>query len=362
MAEIVKSRVALCFMAAALVGLAARAIVDAVAWAGLTAESALASHSLITAADWLAVTAMGLVVIGLGAVAWTMAVRGQWRATGETSVATLAVLLLAVGALLEATRAPGSGGDNVLTAIGFGVGAALCLVVGARESLDGRSTGPTDGPMWVCAGVGLVLVAIGAGLPNPSVNDGGLALATGLLVGVGALLVTLAVLMAEHTERLSDVPALVAGLLLLAAGFVADGVAGAVVLRAPLSVTSLRVGLSLPQAIMAVASLVLLGAVWFQLRTVWYVRYPTEATGPFAQRSPWQSPPGPAHGWQTPGVAFCTQCGQPAPVGGRFCPYCGAPLVSPVPPPEATPMPQQPPPPGARPSPPTPPEPAAPGA
>jgi len=318
--EITRSAWAMAFAVVVALLLATGKILQTIAFAILSGADRLGTaNDLVTAEAWMVAVAGAAAVFAIGAAIWTTAVRRRWRELWEVAGAELATFVIAVGLLVSAATSPGgSQGANIVSAVGFGMWAALLTVKAAQRSLleRVRTDRVRQAPLWIAAAAGTLLIAVAAGLPNASDGDRGLALATALMwmIGLAALA---GVLVVAHRQQLivsRRSSELVAGLWTLVASYAASAiVAGAVFGPFP-SLTGVRTGVAVASVIAVLAFGLLALAAWDRLRDLSLLE-----TGP---------PPFEAAGGSS-------LCGHPLPVGAHFCPQCGAPAYSAAPTPTA---------------------------
>lgn len=146
--------------------------------------------------------------------------------------------------------------SNVVTALGFGAWALLALAVAAVCSFgEGRMLGSRRAsPYWLVAAGSLVLVAISAGLPNPSSGDSAIGVVAGILgaVGVAVLLVAFGVARSHGLISTNAFPALAAGLLAFVAWQIAQAVAWEIVYSPTGTLTKIRISLTVTEALLAI--------------------------------------------------------------------------------------------------------------
>jgi len=170
--------------------------------------------NLATASGWLTFSSA---LVALGAtcfVAWSLYLARQWTQLWEVGGASLSTLLLAIGLLVLAAQSHNSTSNagNVVAAIGLG-GWAIVIVVGAARHalLEQENAGLThQATLRLGAAGAVVLIAVSVGLPNPTINDASVAIATGALLAVGfaGLLVVISLARPEshHNSTGSDDP------------------------------------------------------------------------------------------------------------------------------------------------------------
>ena len=238
-------------------------------------SSSGASGDLAQAGHWLQF--LGALCL-LGAVCtagWEVILGNAWAAAAEIAAAALGTLLFMIGLAALAASDGSSPAAAVTEAVGIGVWALLVLSRAARVSLAEQGPGPGAVPgapgrqadLWLAAAIGLFALAIGYGFTSAA-NSTGPAIAAGLLqaAGVGALAWSVAV--ARSRQMLSSrlVPAVLAGLALLAVSFLAFAIVAGLAFS---TLTALGVGLSIVTAVELAAVTALGLAAWTRLRELY---------------------------------------------------------------------------------------------
>ncbi|MGH8994471.1 MAG: hypothetical protein ACRDYB_00275 [Acidimicrobiales bacterium] len=305
MIEIIRSRTAIALAVPAALLLALSKALAAIGFAVLSGPGRVrTANDLLTAGSWLAAVALGLAVVGIGWVLGASVLRRRWAEAWEAGAAAASTMLIMIGLLVSAAASPGgSEGANVVAAVGVGGWAALCVTKAARRSLieEAERGLVRQAALWLLAGAGLVVLAVAIGLPDASITDQGLAIATSVLWALGLAAIAEALFFARRrglivTRRLSE---LLAGIGTLAGSYVAAAVVAGVVFGPDESLTGVRVGVPIVSAIAAAGFVLLALAGWNRLRELTVVPAP-EAGG----------------------------CGHGAPDGARFCPECGRPVAA----------------------------------
>lgn len=239
--------------------------------ATLTPSSLGASSDLAQAARWLEFLAAACVLAAVCTVGWDLIVRSDWVSGLEIGAAAVGTLLITIGLLADAGSNGASPAAGVTGAVGIGIWALLVLSRAARASLaeKGPSTAarPLQSQLWLAAAVGLFVLAIGYGL-SAGANSQGPAVAAGVLEAIGVAALAGAVAAARSRRWLQGRPvrAVLAGLLLLAASFLATGIVAALSLG---TLTAQGAGLAIATAI-GLAAFVLLGfAAWTRVRELY---------------------------------------------------------------------------------------------
>jgi hypothetical protein len=239
--------------------------------ATLTPSSLGASSDLADAARWLQFLAAAGALAAVCAVGWEMIVRSEWVGGLEVAVMAIGTLLITVGLLATAASDGASSAAPVTGAVGIGIWALLVLSRAARTSLEEKGTGTTTQPLpsqlWVAAAAGLFVLAIGYGL-TAGANSRGPALAAGLLEAAGVAGLAWSVAAARSRQWLRGRPVLdvLAGLLLLAASFLAAAIVAGLALG---TLTAQGVGLAIVAAIELAAFAVLGLAAWTRVRELY---------------------------------------------------------------------------------------------
>jgi hypothetical protein len=221
----------------------------------LSASSLGQSSDLAQAGRWLQFLAGACLLGAVCSAGWELILRRDWAAGAEIAVAAVGTLLLVIGLVAFAASNGSSPAGPVTGAVGIGVWALLVLSRAARASLaeqgpvrDGaRDTSATvpgtvkgsaapgsaapggeggrrhQADLWLVAAIGLFILVIGYGFGPGS---GGSGVAAGVLdaVGVAVLAGSVAAARSRGLLRSRPVPAVLAGLALLAVSFLATGI------------------------------------------------------------------------------------------------------------------------------------------
>lgn len=363
--EITRSRRAVLLLTVGAALLVLQSALGCVTYAILTPANVRASRDLGTAADWLAFTAFAA---GLAAVALT-----GWEAIigrgGQSAVDLLGAggssLLMTIGQLVVAANSPnGSDAGSVVIAVGVGGWMIVALVAAARRSIAERTGGlPAQADLWLLASGSLLLLAVAVGLPSPTGRGRALPIATGVLflLAYAGLAATFDRSTRRRLIANRCIVTLIAGLAAMAVAYLALAVGSGFVWGPSAGLTTIRVGLSIPQFLMAVAGTILAVAAFQRLSDL--TALPAGApTGPEFSAPPGYPPPGyqppppapPGRGWSIrrprrssagwsaappapPDPATtapvgtspeAAHCGAPLPPGAAFCPRCGQPVTT----------------------------------
>ncbi len=166
--------------------------------------------------------------------------------------AAMSTLIFAIGLLVTAIESPNSGNaGNIVAAVGLG-GWAVVLVIGAaRHSLLEQETPhlPHQAGLRLGASAAIVLIAVGIGLPDPTLDDATLGIATGIIVaaGFGALILVLSLARNRGLITSRFFPILMLGLWLQVLGGLAHSIGiGITYGPPPYSILAFRIALSMP--------------------------------------------------------------------------------------------------------------------
>lgn len=331
MVELTRSRVALVLFAVAAGLIAFGKALTMVGFATITLTDPAPSSSFIAAGSWVMFGGALAGLVGIGAVVWEFIVVHHEHDLWEVAAAAVATLLFALGNLVTATEVNRSSthGGLVLSAVGIGAWAVVAIVVATVRSTPyghGEDLYPSAS-YWLAAAAGLVLVAVAYGLPTPTIGDAapGIVSATLQVVGVAVLG---SGLLAARSRGIITSPAfsiVAVALALICVALVAEAVGISIGFSSTATLTDLRVGLALPVAISAVATLVFAAAAMRRLSEVppnyrLQPSPPPHPSGPPREPRPFRAPSPPMTGWQPP--ASCTPPGGPSkPIATRI--HCG---------------------------------------
>ncbi|MGH9093204.1 MAG: hypothetical protein ACRDZR_17770, partial [Acidimicrobiales bacterium] len=283
------------------------------------------SHHLVTAGGWVDVAGLAVALAAVAMVGWGMVVARRRALALELGGAAAATFLLVLGALVTVATSGSTAGD-VLTALGFGAWAALLVVVAARTSIAERSPlapPPGAATAWLVAAGGLVLLAVGSGLPAPGRSDSTTGVVAACLgaVGLAVLVGVLVASRARHLLASRTVATTVAGLSALAAHEVALAVYAAVSFTPTSTLGDVRSTVATAAFVGALAWVVLGLAAWQRIPEVpaWPLAVPPLPAAPPPHPA---APPFP--GAQPP--TRCPACGAPAGPRAGYCWQCGTAL------------------------------------
>ncbi|MGO8860711.1 MAG: DUF2510 domain-containing protein [Acidimicrobiales bacterium] len=249
--------------------------------------------NLATASGWLTFGSALVALCAICFVAWSLYLARQWTHLWEVGGASLSTLLVAIGLLVLAAQSQNSTSNagNVVAAVGLG-GWAIVIVVGAARHalLEQENAGVThQATLRLGAAGAVVLIAVSVGLPNPTINDAAVAIATGALFAVGfaGLLVVLSLGRSRYLIRTRQAPMIILGLAVLVVAGVAHAVGYGVAYGAPpYSLLTFRIALSIPAFIESVALLVLAWAAVGRLSEL-------PSSSPTMSQPGWMSPSAP---------------------------------------------------------------------
>jgi hypothetical protein len=244
--------------------------------ATLTPSSLGASSDLAQAARWLQFLAAACAFATVCTVGWDLILRSEWAGGLEIAAAALGTLLITVGLLAAAASNGSSPAAPVTGAVGIGIWALLVLSRAARTSLEEKGTAnagrPLESQLWLATAVGLFVLAIGYGL-TAAANSRGPAVVAGLLeaIGVAVLAGSVAAARSRGWLRGPSVPAVLAGLFLLSAAFLAAAIVAGLALG---DLSAQGVGLGIVAALELGAFVVLGLAAWTRLRELYALTSP----------------------------------------------------------------------------------------
>jgi hypothetical protein len=268
--------------------LVAGAVVFVLGTAFLLASDATLPSSYLGASSDLAQAGRWLEFLGaacaLGAVCvagWELVLRSAWIAGAEIASASVGTLLITIGLLTSAASNGSSAAAPVTGAVGIGIWALLVLARAARVSLaeqrpahapsqgsqGGQGDRGSQAELWLAAAVGLFVLAIGYGFSSAA-SSRGPGIAAGLLeaIGIAVLAGTVAAARSRGLLHSHPVPAVLAGLALLTASFLADAVVAGLAFG---TLTALGAGLTVVTAV-ELAGIIALGvAAWTRVRELY---------------------------------------------------------------------------------------------
>lgn len=311
-------------------------VLDCVAYAVLSNSNVRSTRDLVTAADWILFVGAAAGLAALSAVLWRLIMAGRWSAVAELSGACAASLLIVIGLLVIAANSPdGAEGGDVVSAVGIGGWAVIALVIAARRALREQAAPLIrQSDLWLVAAGAVTLLAIGTGLPVGGTYGRGTAIASSILkmMGVGVLTGCLVVAARRRFIAGRGLSTLLAGLVILAVGYLVAAVAYGFVFSPSATLTTVRIGVSLPAFVGTVGYGVLTVAAFQRLAELEALA--TRAPSP---QQPWGAPPpgpftGPPPPWaytphRPPGWGPQPPPGAGAPPGSGAAPGAGGPFV-----------------------------------
>lgn len=243
--------------------------------ATLASSSLGASSDLAQAGRWLEFIAGACALGAVCTAGWEMILRSAWIAGAELAVAALGTLLLTIGLAAFAGSNGSSAAAQVTSAVGIGLWALLVLSRAARASLAEQGSAPAGAhapasggrgqlaDLWLAAAIGLFVLAIGYGFTAAS-DSAGPGVAAGLLqaIGIAALAGSVAVARSRQVLNSRPVPAVLAGLALLAVSFLASGIVAGLAFG---TLSALGAGLTVVSAVELAAFIALGLAAWARL-------------------------------------------------------------------------------------------------
>jgi hypothetical protein len=231
-------------------------VLSGIAYVVVTASGTSTSQDFATAGNWVLFAGF---TGAFGAVAKLASAKTHARnsdAARELYGATVATLLLAIGFLISALHSTGpSTAGEILAAVGFGGWCILFAEKAARQAGVERdhSEAPGYSRLFVAVSASLLLIAVGTGLPTPGFGDVAPGVAGQVLTAIGLVGITLVLVAARSRTLLRTAQTVNLGLVVLALGFLAYGILAAIVLTSTSgSLTTFRLGLSLPMFVISV--------------------------------------------------------------------------------------------------------------
>jgi hypothetical protein len=264
-------------------------------------------------------------------VGWYLIVRQDWGGVAEFAAAATSSLLVAIGFVVAASALPRHSQSGwIVAAVGVGGWMLLALVNAGRCSIQEQAA-PVgrQSDLWLSATAGLLALAVATGLPSPSGPGQALPIAEDAVFVVAWVVLGLTVDIARHRGYLGGrgEAMLVVGLSVLAAGYLVGAVANGFVFSSSATLTTFRVGLSVPEFVQALGWAVVAFAAFQRLAQLklgagaGFVAFPQGGYGGgLAAGRPPQAQPAPRPG----GPAALEHCGVLLPLGAIFCPQCGA--------------------------------------
>ena len=272
MTELIRSRQAMVLVLVAAGIWALSDVLAGTAYATFSGPSDLQTlNNLVIAVEWLAFGSGLVALCAVTFVAWTLYLSRQWTPMWESAGAALSTLIFVVGLLVAALQAPNnSSAGNIVAAVGLG-GWAVVLVVGAaRRALLEQDTPqlPHAAGLRLAAGGSIVLLAVSIGLPAPTVNDAAPGIATGIIasLGYGGLILILSLARNRDLISTRQLSIVILALALLVLSGVAHAVGVGVVFGSPpYSILAVRIALSIPAFVEAMAFLLFAWAAFGRL-------------------------------------------------------------------------------------------------
>jgi zinc-ribbon domain len=320
-----------------------------------------ASDNMLTAALWVDFLSTLAGFLAVSVAAWHLVLMRGWPEVLELGGAALASLLVTIGALVTAASGPDRfGAGPVVTAVGIGGWALLTLANAGKWSIR-EQTVPARGQsdLWLIATIALTVLAVGTGLTSASGGGRGIPIARSVIVVVGFVLLTASLTLARRRGFVSGrgVQTMLAGLVASAAAAVVAAVGYGFAFSPSPSLTTARLGLSLPKFAQLIAWPILGIAAFQRLaqlslagvdrarsgdhRSSWPGQHwPPAGAGTRGQSAGWMpqspswspQPPPPRPGdteanGSEPGPTPCVNCGTELATATRFCPQCGQPIA-----------------------------------
>jgi hypothetical protein len=339
MHQIVRSRNAMLLAAMGAATAVLGEVMGVIAFAILNLNSPGTFTDLGHAHDWLFFGGSLLVLGAVGLVTWERIAQNQGatHSSGPETIdlggATVATLFIAIGALVSAASSGTTTGDT-LTAVGIGLWGFLALTRAGRQNLSDRQASSSAGigrltAIWLGVAGGLILFAVGFGISFDPSSQGS-SIASGIIAAIGVAIWAGAIVVARNHDLLASphVPRVLAALGLAAASFVAEAIVAAIVFGSGGTVTELRIGGAIIEALLGLSIAVFGYTAWLRSVELPVLARRAASAGPVTPPpSPAPSPvASPADASTTPGSspAFCSSCGGALSDGVRFCPSCGA--------------------------------------
>ena len=189
MVELVRSRHALTLAALAAALWALALVLVGVGYATYSPPSGLGVFAnLITAASWLLFAAAFGALSACCYCTWFFFVRQRFDVALEVASLAFATLFFAIGALMQAaSSAHYSDAGSVFSAVGLGGWAAVLVVRAARQSIREQQdpTLPRKAGIFMTGAGAVAVLAVGVGLPTPSLADAALAVTKDVIFGLG---------------------------------------------------------------------------------------------------------------------------------------------------------------------------------
>jgi hypothetical protein len=306
MIELVRSKQTMTLAAMAAGALALGAVLVGIAYAVLSSPDAVSTtNNLVIAGQWLTFVG-GLVALGAIKLAvWHRFAARQWSALWELLGLAISTLLIVIGLLVAAlNKTDPSDGARVVLAIGVG-GWAVALLIGAAQRALVEQESPhlvKQSTLRLASAGAVVLLAIGAGLPEPSSAAPAITKAVIGTIGFAGLAVVLTMARDRQLITTRVFPSVVIGLWAIVASGIAVAVSSGFIYGPSGSLLWLRIGVSVSDFIYALAFLFLGWAAFTRLPELAGIVAAPEAptpSDPTTATAPPPSDPGPDEGNST---------------------------------------------------------------
>jgi len=282
------------------------------------------SVDMLTAGGWVWCVAWVTAACALAWEAWDAGISGRTHDLSWRLAAAASTLVIAIGALV--TAAGGTNADNtvgnVVQAMGIIMWAlVLVAVLLYRMQVTRGNVNRQEAGALTLGAVALVCIAVSVATPGPSLGDVTPAVVGAVFSAIGFGLAAWALMHGYRPGRqVVEIPTIIGAMIIMSLNGVLGAVAFPLVIRASASLTSIRIGLSVPQFAAAIGLAIL---AWAAVPSLWDT-HPIAAgpgAGPDTPASPWMMTP-----------HFCPYCGAPLAFAMRFCPHCGHPINAHTPP------------------------------
>jgi hypothetical protein len=265
-ASIVQSRVAMALAAAAAGLYTLGSLLALLAFATLTSSSVSTFTNLGHASNWLHFAGTIFALLALCVVVRNALISQQLLPLVEVAGASVATLLVAIGALVFAASSSSTSTGGILLAIGIGLWGLVAMSRGARITMDQSAESNVNlrAGYWIGASVGLIILCVGAGFVYDPSSKGS-SIASGALQALGIAVLACALLMARIAGFLKGrtTPVLTTGLAIVVAFFVGTAVVAGIEFSNP-TLTGLRLSFSIVYAIGVMGFATLALAAWTQ--------------------------------------------------------------------------------------------------
>ena len=255
MVELVRSRTAMALAMGGAAIWALGALLVCLSSALLSGPESLGTaQNLLSASSWLNVVA-GFAALGAACyVTYTTFLKHLWSSVWELAGAVAATMFFVIGLLMVATSSDSnSDAGLIVSAVGLGGWAVLSLVYAARRVLTEQANGKEEkriAGLWFAAAGALIVMAVALGIPV-SDSTAQIVDSTIWFVGLVALVAVLSVARQRRLILTEHFSVLIGGMSLMAVAKLVEAIAAGVVPST--SLTSLRVGFSIPPFIGAIA-------------------------------------------------------------------------------------------------------------